>query len=79
MTHINISHTYIQHTFSFKTVAKALDCDLGFCIWGNTPTFCAHVIVSNLLCRTSILISVGGCGFISCLIRSVYFMYVLGL
>ena len=42
----------------FKTVFKALDRDLHFvqcCIifiiilWGNTPTFCVHVIVSNLL------------------------------
>ena len=39
--------------FTFKTVFKALDCDLHFvqcCIPGNTPTFCAHVIMSNLLC-----------------------------
>ena len=38
--------------FTLKTVFKALDRDLYFVqcyIWGHTPTFCAHVIVSNLL------------------------------
>ena len=41
-----------QRIFSSKTAVKALDRDLGLYsvfIWGNTPTFCAHVIVSNLL------------------------------
>ena len=49
-----------QLGFTFKIVVKALDRDLHFVqcyIWGNTPTFCAHVIVSNLLWH---LISLGG-------------------
>ena len=49
---ILFSHGF-QFAFTFKTVVKALDRDLLFVqcyIWGNTPTFCAHVIVSNLLC-----------------------------
>ena len=48
---IFFSHGF-QLAFTFKTVVKALDRDLHFVqcyIWGNTPTFCAHVIVSNLL------------------------------
>ena len=43
------SHGF-QPAFTFKTIFKALDCDLHFvqcytCIRGNTPTFCEHVIV----------------------------------
>ena len=44
-----------QLAFIFKTVFKALDHALHFIqcymyIWGNMPTFCAYVLVSNLLC-----------------------------
>ena len=41
---IFFSHGF-QLAFTFKTVFKALDRDLHFvwcCMWGNTPTFCAH-------------------------------------
>ena len=48
---IFFSHGF-QLGFTFKTIVKALDRDLHFVqcyIWGNTPTFCVLVIVSNLL------------------------------
>ena len=43
-----------QLAFTFKTVFKALDRDLHlhlvqYYIWGNMPTFCVYVIVSNHL------------------------------
>ena len=48
---IFFSHGF-QYIFTFSTVFKTLDRDLHFVqcyIWDDTPTFCVHVIVSNLL------------------------------
>ena len=47
----------IYGTFSSKTAAKASDCDwhvgLYSVLYGQHPTFCAHVIMSNLLCNVA--------------------------